>query len=830
MTQSTTNHGNDMMLVGVTSPANITFKSTRELRTIQKSSIQSIVTATNEMIREQIRMNSSSNNKTKKRDHDDMNDDDDDEDDIVKLSTSKSSLIKHTSGLASDPSEARYWLDSFGLRSGNHVLLYSNTKRKHNKFSHVRCVDIVDATSSSIIHQLIFHSNLEDNNTTDTTSTSSNRTFLAIMGGPRIQLYGTTNDSTFHRVLSSNQPSYNNNNKGSSKIITSCDRQIPTGGQLVISSSIRSDSRLIAIGTDRGIIRIADCTNRITLSQYHTTTMMPIRSVLWFRNGQHIISSGDDAIVRIWQLKQTFISNSNNNNNNARSNNDSAMIEWNGHGDSIRCAVLWQLSDKQKQKLLLSQSLPYYSLLATGSYDHTIRLWNVDHIDTDKDDNNKNESNTNNSNDQCVSILQHGAPVEALQWITSLSYTISPVWLVSAGGIIIKVWNPMNGTCVATIQTQHRKTITSLLCMPRIYINPNNQNNREYSMRLLSGGLDGFIRIYSFDRENGTIQHLHGIRIMIPSSSSAQKKEQEDPSKEDGSVIMGITALAVTPNSDRLAIALTNGTVLVRQKGPNIINKKKLLEPRAGTYSFFTRGMNTKPNYDDQIITDINKGTINNPNKKLAKYDIAFKQFRYIDALDIAFDNRNPIDIMNVFEELGKRRGLHIALSNRDEIHLEPILSFIIKYISHPKYTEILIGITDIILQLYRPFNNNNNSHNNSTTITAVAPITSSNSTGNNSSDGIRRRSMSDNDMIDTTDAVVDNNNPISLHSSFTKSNNSSNVSTTTSTVGRSDVIDELLNKLRLEIRNECRIQKSIFNILGKMDAVIMMKEADEMI
>mmetsp|Transcript_7210 Transcript_7210/g.11061 ORF Transcript_7210/g.11061 Transcript_7210/m.11061 type:complete len:105 (+) Transcript_7210:101-415(+) len=56
---------------------------------------------------------------------------------------------------------------------------------------------------------------------------------------------------------------------------------------------------------------------------------------------------------------------------------------------------------------------------------------------------------------------------------------------------------------------------------------------------------------------------------------------------------------------------------------------------------------------------------------------------------------------MAVLEELGKRQGLAICLSNRDEESLEPILSFTAKYIAKPQYTSILIGVAHKLCDIY---------------------------------------------------------------------------------------------------------------------------------
>jgi U3 small nucleolar RNA-associated protein 15 len=57
--------------------------------------------------------------------------------------------------------------------------------------------------------------------------------------------------------------------------------------------------------------------------------------------------------------------------------------------------------------------------------------------------------------------------------------------------------------------------------------------------------------------------------------------------------------------------------------------------------------------------------------------------------------------IVAVLEELGRRRGLVTALSNRDEESLEPILSFTTKFISDPRYTPLLVGVANQLCDIY---------------------------------------------------------------------------------------------------------------------------------
>jgi len=87
--------------------------------------------------------------------------------------------------------------------------------------------------------------------------------------------------------------------------------------------------------------------------------------------------------------------------------------------------------------------------------------------------------------------------------------------------------------------------------------------------------------------------------------------------------------------------------------------------------------------------------------KKLQLYEKHLQRFNYQLALDSALTTRNVVVIVTVLEELCRRNGLTIALSGRDEISLEPILSFLVQYILHPRYSAFLVQITHRLLDIY---------------------------------------------------------------------------------------------------------------------------------
>jgi U3 small nucleolar RNA-associated protein 15 len=571
----------------------------------------------------------------------------------------------------SDPNEARYWMNRYGL--GTHHYQHSQ-----QKFAHPRKLLLQPTAKTSIIQQVVFGP--------AATADSSKHAPLAVVAGPRIHLYGTNAVSAFTRHLARHQGASQDNNNSLTTTTTTqvnADRHVQTGGHLALTADFRNDGRLLAVGTDNGQIRVCDVTMRATLCTFTTVgAQLPIRSVAWFRNGQHILSGGDDGVLRVWSLSSSS-SSIGGGGTGGRKGSSNALLELVGHGDPIRAAILWQQPASTKTSATSNNEAIWNQLAFSGSYDHTIRVWNVQW-----NDDNNSTSDDKEKEDRCLAVLLHGAPVEALLTMASTDSRV-PVWLISAGGNTIKVWNPLVGECVCTITTQHRKTITALLPLLR--------NSKETTVsqsqhdvaaaipvwRIVTGSLDGCIRIHTWDSATGRLQHIHGIQIGDP-----------------------ITALAANGKGERLAIGTTTGTVLVRQQGPSKIQHKRKRLPQAGTYAFFTRGMNVTL---DAVTASANNdfilgaGPAATKKRKLRKYDQCLKQFKYGDALDEALGTRNPQAVVAVLEELGKRQGLRIALSNRDEESLEPILSFLVRYLTRPRFTSVLIGVSHILMDVYMP-------------------------------------------------------------------------------------------------------------------------------
>lgn len=255
-------------------------------------------------------------------------------------------------GATSDSLEATYWNDKFGFAP--------SYQSRHKKFAHARSLTI-QAGSASVVHQLVLaptamapHNNSKNNDTN-----MSKHTCLAVACGPRVPLYGTTPQSSFHRLLlehrqpgtATTTPPKRHN------LLDDCDRQIPTSGQLALAISMRTDGRLLAIGTENGILRIIDIgqSSRLALCQWCASPGLALRAVAWMRDGQHVVAAGDDGVLRVWSM-------------NSSNNNSACVVECRGHGDGIRCASVWQPAKRKTE-----ENHGPVTIVATGGYDHTVR-------------------------------------------------------------------------------------------------------------------------------------------------------------------------------------------------------------------------------------------------------------------------------------------------------------------------------------------------------------------------------------------------------------------------------------------------------------------------
>lgn len=554
--------------------------------------------------------------------------------------------------------ESRWWVKNFSFGT--------KATERHRRYQ-VTCKVPNDAVVSSICFDE------STNNNTTSEQTMKPRAF-AVASGPRVLLYGIGASHAINRALDrSNSATL----QTTSKIITA-DRQISSAEGPAYCSSYRHDGRLLAFGGSNGTVRVCDTKTRATLKSFqihkkhsksNKTSSTSIRTVAWMnQNPRQIASGGDDAILRLWDFGQ-----------------DKPVLTLGGHGDAIRSVV--SLADGRR--------------LVTGSYDHSLRVWDVSNAKAADIDNDSTRSTAAmkmnmkmEEDDRCLAVLDHGAPVEALLVIPGAAGFIA-----SAGGTSLKIWDLTSGRIVHQT-SQHSKTITSMCLAHNCGVgstvasdSDSDGNGSQRQTRLLTGGLDGQVKVYEMSM--GALKCLHGHKM-------------------GGNNNTPVTALAMSQDGVRLIIGCSDGTFSVRQR-PNPLltltlqqqSQLRLVEqgraPMAGTYRHSMRvaNANMDPHYDYAVKNILSAS--NAKTRKLNRFDKCLKQFRYADALDQALATKHPESVSVVLEELAKRQGLERALSNRDEHELEPIMSFTLRYITQPKYAQLLIRVCNVLCDIYGP-------------------------------------------------------------------------------------------------------------------------------
>lgn len=399
-------------------------------------------------------------------------------------------------------------------------------------------------------------------------------------------------------------------------------RSVSRFKDVAYSGTFRADGKLMVAGGEAKMVQIFDLNSRAILRQF-TGHTRAVHSTLFSPSGTSVASFSDDRTVRRWDLA---------------SEKELSLLE--GHEDYIRTGVFAHGADH---------------LILSGSYDHTVRLWD-----------------TRASSTAPVVSVDHGAPVESVLMFPSGSM------FVTAGGNRIKVWDALGRSRMLHSFSNHQKTITSL-CFDA------------NAGRLLSGSLDRQVKVYDVK----DYKVVHSMKYSGP-----------------------ISSLALSPNSTHLAVGTVTGVLSIRRrptvKGGKVAGVKdsssnqgagaaiggfgaaaRKRQPKAGTFKFFVRG------HDHKALPEDYQAAVDKK-KRLKSYDKLIKKFKYHDALDLIMrGGHRPVLVISVLHELVQRSALKQALAGRDQGSLKPILAFINKHITNPRYSSLLLDVAALVIDLY---------------------------------------------------------------------------------------------------------------------------------
>lgn len=380
------------------------------------------------------------------------------------------------------------------------------------------------------------------------------------------------------------------------------------------SGCFRQDGKLLVAGGEDGVVQIFETSSRTVLRQLkeHKRAVHVAR---FSPDKVHVLSGSDDVTVRWWDLAT-----------------GEQLSRMDGHTDYVRAGAVNPTS---------------MDIWATGGYDHICKLWDL-------------------RSAECTMTLDHGAPIEDLQFFPSGAMA------VTAGGSHLCVWDILSGGKLVKKLPNFQKTVTC------VTLSNMQRHTSGASPRLLAGSLDGHLKIFELD--NFKVTHA---------------------SKYPASIL----SLGLAADCGLLAVGLSDYTLVTRKH----MRSTKDTEDRgavgqgqsrraggltASNYRYVLRGTNEKAAADDYKVEKQRR-------VRLAPYDKLLKKFRYRDALDAALATRHPAVVDSVMTELATRQALFAALDNRDEEGLLLLVNHLIKYITIPRHTRLMVQVAHRLLDQY---------------------------------------------------------------------------------------------------------------------------------
>ncbi|KAJ0989762.1 hypothetical protein J5N97_008118 [Dioscorea zingiberensis] len=392
---------------------------------------------------------------------------------------------------------------------------------------------------------------------------------------------------------------------------------------LAHSPSFRSDGALLAAGDSSGLVHVLDPSRSrppLRRLRAHSRAARLVRFPKSPNDKLHLFSGGDDALLCYWDVPS-----------------ETSILSLAGaHKDYIRAGAASPVSAE---------------IFATGSYDHTVKIWDV-RVSP--------ESNP-------VSSFNHGNPVESVLFLPSGGL------LATAGGSVVKVWDVIGGGRLIHSMETHNKTVTSL-CLGKF----GDESGGEES-RILSVSIDGYLKVFDY----AAFKVTHSMRF---------------PAQ--------LLSVGFSPSGSAWVVGTSNGIMYV---GKRKTSKKEVAgvasefdgfvaEPRKRpllptSYRYFRRGQSEKPGEGDFIVKKAAK-------LKLAEHDKLLKKFRHRESLVSALRRGNPNSIVAVMEELVARKKLLKCVENLDVDELGLLLGFLHKHATTPRYARFLMGLVKKVLEM----------------------------------------------------------------------------------------------------------------------------------
>ncbi|EAA28805.1 WD40 repeat-like protein [Neurospora crassa] len=409
------------------------------------------------------------------------------------------------------------------------------------------------------------------------------------------------------------------------------------------SGEIRADGRVLVAGEDSGKMQVFDVgtgTRAVILKTWHVHKQ-PVWVTKWSPTElTTLMSCSDDKTVRLWDLP---------------SNAPSRLFA--GHQDYVRSGAF--MPDRN-------------NLLVSGSYDSTVRVWDA------------------RAPAGSVLTFKHADPIEEVLPLPG------GTTLLAATGSAISVLDLVAAKPLRLI-TNHQKTVTSLSLA---------SNGR----RVVSGSLDGHVKVFETTNWNvvsGSKYPSPILSLSVVAAGSGHEDRHLAVGMQSGVLSLRTRLSGATAEKARARAAedalMVSGASSKLAKIDSAKAKRK--RNAASNKSMALLGENV----DVIIPTDApNSAGGRKRRVKLKPWQRDFREGRYAACLDAVLDlsspEYQPVTALSVLVALRHRSALREALEGRDEVTVLPLLKWVIKYISDPRYATVCVDVAFQLFDIYSEY------------------------------------------------------------------------------------------------------------------------------
>jgi len=492
----------------------------------------------------------------------------------------------------------------------------------------------------------------------------------------------------------------------------------------------RADGRLLAAAVGggggaggKGTVAALDATTRATLRTFHGHAA-PARAVGWVRGGGAgalVFSAGDDAALRLWDVATGAC----------------VAARERAHGDYVRASA----APPQGGGGLLGGAV-----LATGSYDHTVRLWDVralggggaaaggeaggaaeggegdggsddgecagagadddgDDDDSDSDGDGGGGGGDDDDDDDSSAAAAADAAAGGLSGASSRG----ALDVRAARGGSFSLSSAAGAGCVLSVD--HGEPVTSVVLLRGGAALASAGGTTVKVWDVLGGGR--LLASFSSHAKLVTAAALDGsgARLLTAALDGALKVHDAatwsvvHTARFPGAALV---AVGMAPDNSRFAVGAADGTLWVRARalrlGDALLERRDAAAARAGSLRYFLRGRGARADDGGGGGAGGGGGGGAGARKpRLRPFERALKAFAHGEALDAALAGAPPPVLAALLRELLARGALGGALAGRGAAALEPLLAFLASHVAHPRYAAVCVDVADVVADTFAP-------------------------------------------------------------------------------------------------------------------------------